>query len=86
MGLQEGHPEKDGVLVEKRALVSEVKARLKRKEEEGEVEGEKGGGRGDGDGDGEGKGKVNMDVNVDNVTETSAGLRLEDLPPEERMT
>ena len=78
MGLQEGHPEKDGVLVDKSVLVSEVQVRLRRKEKEGEKGGE---GRG-----GDGEGKVNMDVNVDNVTEASAGLRLEELPPEERIT
>lgn len=39
MGLPEGHPEKDGVMVEVRDLVGEVKQRLKSKEGDGLVEG-----------------------------------------------
>lgn len=33
MGLQEGHPEKDGVMVELKDLIGEVRERLRRKEE-----------------------------------------------------
>lgn len=81
MGLLEGHPEKDGVLVEKARLVEEVKGRLRRKVEEEEA-GEKDGGDGGKEGEGgKEEGKVNLDVNakVDK-------LKLEEIPPEERMT
>lgn len=33
MGLQEGHPEKEGILVDQKDMVAEVKARLQRKKE-----------------------------------------------------
>ena len=39
MGLLEGHPEKDGVMVDMKDLVREVRERLRRKKEEGEGDG-----------------------------------------------
>jgi histidyl-tRNA synthetase len=33
MGLQDGHPEKEGILVDQKDMVAEVKARLQRKKE-----------------------------------------------------
>lgn len=36
LGLREGHPEKDGVLVAMNELVKEVKERLRRKQEQGQ--------------------------------------------------
>ena len=38
MGLPEGHPEKDGVMVELKNLVSEVQARIRKKDDEDGVE------------------------------------------------
>lgn len=37
LGLQDGHPEKDGVLVDLKVLVPEVKARLQKKGEQDSV-------------------------------------------------
>ena len=39
MGLPEGHPEKDGVMVDLKELVPEVQVRIRRKEEEDGVGG-----------------------------------------------
>ena len=51
MGLQGGHPEKNGVMVDLKHLVQEVQARLRRKEEEDEEEEEESAGVGVGVGE-----------------------------------
>lgn len=81
MGLREGHPEKDGVLVDMSALVREVKARLIRKEQEAkEGEGEEEGKVGDGGG------VEGAAGNLEKALEGSKNLKLDDLPSEERIT
>lgn len=72
LGLREGHPEKDGVLVNMSALVTEVKKRLRRKEEmedrdagadaSGGVEGKSGGPKKGESGEGQEKGKEEVTV------------------------
>lgn len=75
MGLREGHPEKDGVLVDMSALVSEVRERLRRKEEE-KVRG--------GGGGADGPGGTDANTDVDGVTDASGELGPEESGSGER--